>query len=169
MDDAWSNQLGKKDLTELKKSVFDSLQKEKEAKEEERLEAELVSEIAKQAETELPESLVLTEIQRLIQNLAHQVESKGLKWQQYLQNLKKEEKDIIADLRQPAEQNVKFSLVLNEIKKQEKTEISDSELEEEIKKLEAQKITVKDEDRERIKHTLAIKKTIDKLKKELIK
>lgn len=168
MDDDWATKLGRKNLADLKESAQKSLEAEKQRKQNQVQEAELCSKLAEQAEAEIPESLVLAEIQRLVRDMAFQVQRTGMKFDQYLKNIKKSEKDLIADLRQPAEKNVKLSLVLNELKKQEKIDVKDSELEEEIKRLESQKMTVKDEDRERIRHQIAIKKTVDKLKKELV-
>jgi len=165
IDDEFVIKLGKKNIAELKKSIEESLKKDKETKEEMHREEELLNKIAEKSEVEIPESLVLAETQRLLSLIASQIERGGLKFEDYLKNIKKEVKDLIVDLRPQAEKNVKISLVLQEIRKQEKIEVSEAELESEIKRLEAQKIIVKDEERERLKSNLAIKKTVEQLKK----
>jgi trigger factor len=163
IDDQWATKFGKKNLKDLKDAIKESLKKEEEQKQKEKLEQEVIDKVVSLAEVESPETLVNAEVQRLFLNLVYQIESKGLKFEKYLEQIKKTEKDLIADLRKPAEQNVKTSLVLGAIKKKEGIEVSQKELEEEIKKLEEQKITVSEEDKKRIENILGIRKVVEGL------
>jgi trigger factor len=165
INDQWATKFGKKNLKDLKDAIKESLKKEEEQKQKEELRQKVIDKVVSLAEIELPETLVNAEVQRLFLNLVYQIESKGLKFEKYLEQIKKTEKDLIADLRKPAEQNVKTSLVLEEIKKKEGIEVSQKELEDEIKKLEGQKITVSEEDKKRIENFLGISKTVEKLVK----
>lgn len=168
INDALAVKFGKKDLKSLKDSIKDSLRKDAEKKEEEELEQQTIKEVADISETELPESLVSAEIGRIVQNLSYQVQNSGLKFEDYLKNLKKSEEELIADLRKPAEQNVKISLVLGAIRKKENIEVSSEAVEQEVKKLEEQKIQINDEVRQRMKNMLEIRKTVDKLKAGIV-
>ncbi|MCX6807077.1 MAG: trigger factor [Candidatus Berkelbacteria bacterium] len=165
IDEAFALKFGKKDLKSLKESIKESKIKEEEKKVHEKSEQELTEKIAQISEVEIPESLVNAEVVRIFQGLVYQIESKGLKFEDYLKNLKKTQEDLVKDLRKPAEQNVKISLVLGEIKKKEGIKATEAEVENDIKKLEEQKVQITDEVKQRIRNALEIRKTVDYLMK----
>lgn len=168
LKDSWAQKLGQKDLKALRESVKKTIKREKERKERERFENELVEEVVKKAEVEIPESLIKKEIQRTIGELAYQLESKGLKFEKYLENMNKKIEDLISDLRPQAEKNVKIGLILGEIAKKENIKVLESEVEKEFEQLKEQGVKVEEKDeegvKEKLKGSLIVKKTIKRLR-----
>jgi trigger factor len=56
------------------------------------------------------------------------MERYGSKWEEYLEHLKKTEEEIKKDWRETAEKRTKSQLILNEIAKKEKIEVSKDEV-----------------------------------------
>lgn len=169
ISDHWAQKLGQKNLKNLKESIKKSLEREGERKKEEEFKQKIIKKITEESSCELPESLVNQELRRIVQNVALQVQSQGLSFEQYLKNIKKTEEDLIKDLRPQAEKNVKTSLILEEIRKAEKIEVSEKELSEEVEKIETeqkkrdQNFKLTEEEKGRIRKILGIKKTVEKL------
>lgn len=169
LDDQLAKKLGKNNLHELRKWVKEAIKKEKEEKYQQSLEGEMLNKILSQSEVEIPESLVIAETSRLYHDMVHQIESKGLKFDDWIKQIKKTPESLIADLRKQAEVNVKLSLVLEAVKEKEKIQITEEEVEKEIKKLKEQNIEINQEEKERIRNILGIRQTVDRLKKIILK
>jgi trigger factor len=135
LNDDFAKEVGNfKDLAALKENVKEGLLAEKKNEEKNRWRTEAVNKIAKEAEIDIPEILITNEIQRMKEDLQAKLAQIGLSYEQYLERLGKKEEDLTDDFRKIAGQRVKVFLVLREIAKQEKIEISPSEIEEEINK-----------------------------------
>lgn len=133
LDDAFAKSLGEfKDLADLKKKVSENLKLEKEQKEEERLETEILKALLAQTNFFVPEALVKNEQQKMLDETRHMIESQGGKLEQYLEGLKKTKEQILEGFKSKAEERVKVALILREIGLQKEIKVSKEELEKEI-------------------------------------
>ena len=134
LDDKFSKSLGQfKDMADLKKKVSDNLKKEVEEKEKSRQEIAIMEKIAGQTKVELPELIIDSEMQKMLGELKDSVTASGGEFDKYLESIKKTEDDLKKEFEPKAKQRAIFGLVLREIAKQEKVEVTDKELEEETK------------------------------------
>lgn len=119
-------------LEDLRKNVTEGLLHEKAKKEKHDWREKALNEIAERAKMELPENLVSQEEEAIIAELKANVEQFGLKWDKYLEELKKNEAELKKELRGQAEKRVRAFLVLREMAKKENIEVSEQEAEQEI-------------------------------------
>lgn len=121
---------------EVTKEEIERLKQEKERSEKERFRQEILGEITKDSKIEMPEILIESEKQRMLNTIKEQVpQMLGVGFEDYLKKLGKTEKELLDSFSQEAEKRVKNSLVLREIQKSENIEISEKELEEEMAKI----------------------------------
>jgi len=136
IDDEFAQSLGNfKDLEDLKKNIKEGLQMEKEQKETEKWRIELLEKIMEKIKWDLPEILVETEIQKMIEELKVRLEEMNLPYDKYLEQIKKTEKDLEKDLRETAEKRVKIGLILREIALKEKISVSEEEVQKRTEKI----------------------------------
>lgn len=114
----------------LKKNIEEGIKKEKEEKEKQKNRQKLLDEIAREVETEIPDILVERKTEEELLKLKDAVESSGLKFDDYLSNLKKTEEDIKREARGHAEKQVKIALILRQIAKIEEISAPQQEIEE---------------------------------------
>ena len=72
----------------------------------------------------------------MLLELRQAIERQGMKWDEYLNNIKRTEADVTKDFRPQAERRVKGALVLRQLAQDNKIAVTPDELEAEIKKLE---------------------------------
>lgn len=124
-----------RDLAAFKKSLKDGINLEKEAAESQRVRQKILEKIAEKSEMETPAVLINNVKAQMLVNLKQDVSQKlGISFETYLQKLNKTEKDLLDSFVIEAEKRVRNSLVLGEISKKEKIEVSDGEVKEEMDK-----------------------------------
>ncbi|MDO8579335.1 MAG: trigger factor [bacterium] len=106
-------------------------EKEHRAKEKKRL--ELIDALTKNIEVIIPTVLTDSELMRMIEQMKHDIERMGLKFEDYLKHLKKSEEEMRVEWRPQALQRVKLDLVLSHIAREEKIVPDMIKVEEEIK------------------------------------
>lgn len=132
MDDVFAQGLGQKTMVDLRALIENNLKTEAEQREEHRLEIELMEMIVKKSEFgELPEVLIVSEKQKMFEELRQNLAEMGVPLEDYLKKMKKTEEDLGREFSHGAEERVKSALVLREIARAEKIECSDTELAEE--------------------------------------
>lgn len=94
---------------------------------------EVLQTITKTATVEIPELLIENEVNRMLSRLIDQTGRLGLTVEQYLQSQGKTAEQLRADYAKQAEETLKAELVLDEIAKVEKIEVTDQEIEEAVK------------------------------------
>lgn len=146
MNDEFVKSLGRFDNAEaLKNNIIEGIKMEKEQAESQKLRQEIVSDISKATEMEIPEILIKNEQDALIHNLKHEIEEKlKTSFEEYLKKIKKTEKEIIDSLYSEAEKRVRDFLTLREIGIKEKIEVSDQEVKEEADRFLKQYSDIKD-------------------------
>ncbi len=136
LDDAFAASIGKfKTLAELKHQVRHNLEHEKEHKEENRLEMAIVTELIKKTEMELPEVLVKSEQDKIVDEMEQSISQQGVPFDKYLESIKKTREELSNDQKDSAIKRVKASLILRAIAGKEKVTVAEKELDDEIKKL----------------------------------
>lgn len=129
LDDEFAKSLGQfEDLAALEKNIKEGMLNEKEGAEQERFRIALISKIAKESEMEVPDIMIEAELEKMIHELQHDVEHQGMEFDKYLEHIKKTREDLMDELREKAIERVKIALVMREIGKTEKVEVSAEEL-----------------------------------------
>lgn len=109
------------------------LERERRAREKTRL--KIMDNLLEQAQITLPKILIESELDKMTHEMKHQIEQMGLKFEDYLKHIKKEEKDLRTDWQSEAEKRLKTGLLIAEIAKQAKLEPKMEEVEREVKHL----------------------------------
>ena len=136
INDEFAKQLGAFDtLVALKASMKEGMTAEKLQQEKQRRRAEILEKIAEKAKFEMPEAMVDYEQERLLEDLKNKITSTAnISFDEYLASIKKTEKEIKDTYRQEAEKRLRGFLVLRQLGKQEKVEVSEKEVEEDVTK-----------------------------------
>ena len=93
--------------------------------------------LADLVDDEIPEALVNSEMQQRLQDLAMRLQAQGMDLETYLAMSGKGQEDLVAELRETAEQAVKVDLALRAIVEAEEVEATDEDLEEEYQQVSA--------------------------------
>ena len=116
-------------LDELKKRVEQNIKEEKKHREQQRYERALLEEIIGKSEFgELPVFLVNNELDRMSHELRHDVERRGMKYDNYLSSIKKTEESLRQEFLPEAEKRIKSALILREIGQKEGIEVTNEEI-----------------------------------------
>ncbi len=121
-----------KSLDKFKKSIKEGIFQEKELKEKERIRAEIIEHIADSSKIDMPEALVVLELDKMVNELRASVGGMGLDFDKYLSQIKKTVDDLKKEWKAQAEKRARISLVLRAIAKKEKIEVGDDEVEEKV-------------------------------------
>ena len=137
LNDEFAKSLGAFDtLVALKENIKEGVFMEKKDSEKQRRRSEILESIAKDTKLEVPEAMVTFEQQRLFENLKNQItQNFKITFEEYLTSVKKTEEEIKQSYRLEAEKRIKSFLVLRQISKQEKVEISNEEVQEEMNRV----------------------------------
>lgn len=109
-----------KDVADFKEKLKENLKLEKQNNQKEKTRINIVEKIIEETEIELPEILVTVELEKILYRMESDITQMGLKFDDYLKHLNKTKEDLKKDFRGDAEKKAKFSLILNEIAKNEK-------------------------------------------------
>jgi trigger factor len=116
LNNEFVKKFGHDTLDKLKTAIEESVIKEKEMKDLQVLENEILNKIVEKSAMEVPESLIDQEINRRISQIQAQT---GPGFESFLQKIKKTMADLRNDLRKDAEKSIKIGLILGEIAKAE--------------------------------------------------
>ena len=134
LDDEFAKDVSEYDtLDELKKATEERLQKNADAMALNAAKDAVIEKVYEANKPEVPAVMVEDEIDRMAQELDHQLRYQGLSLEQYLQFLQKEPKDFREELREDATKKVATRLVLMSIVEAEHVEVSEEDLETELK------------------------------------
>ena len=132
----------------------------------------LLETVGKNVEVDIPEEMVEEEVDRLMHRYEEQLKMQGISLDLYYQFTRTTEKDLRNQLEKEAYNNVLYRLMLEEIAKLEKIEVSDEETDKRASEL-AEKYKMKKDEFveafggiEFIKYDLEMNKVIDLLKEE---
>ena len=154
----------------LEEEIKKNIEAQKEMDAENKYVDKLLEEVGKNTEVDIPEEMVEEEVDRLIHRFEEQIKMQGISLELYYQFTKTTEKDLRNQLEKEAYSHVLYRLMLEEISKLEKLEVTDEEASAEASKL-AEKYNMKEEEVlkafggiEMVKYDLEMRKVIDYLK-----
>lgn len=173
LDDEFAQDVSDFDTLEELKADIEKNLKEKAEKEKENYIREQVVELAsKNAEVDIPEVMITHEVDHMLHQFEHQLSYQGLNLDTYKKFTGLDEQALKEQFKEDAQKKVKNSLVLEAIAKAEKIEVTEEDIEQEIKRMAEQMQRDEKEIRklidvqggiDSIKEQLLIKKTIDLL------
>ena len=154
----------------LEKVMKDTIKARKETDAENKYVDELLGKVAENTEVEIPEEMVDDEVHRLIHRFEEQLRMQGISLDLYYEFTKTSHEDLHKQMEGEARKNVLYRLILEELVKLEKVEVTLEDGEAEADKL-AAKYNMKKEDLlkefgglEMIMYDLEVRKVFDKLK-----
>ena len=160
---------GVNDEATLKEEVKKNILAQKEMENENIYIDKLLSEVAKNVEVDIPEGMVTEETTRLLKRAEQSMMMQGLNLDLYYQITGQKEEDLRAQLKDEAYQNVLYRLMLEEITKLEKIEVSLDDAKKEAKEL-ADKYQMAEEDflkefggLDMVQYDLEMRRTIERL------
>ena len=161
---------GVNDEASLKEEVKKTILAQKEMENENIYIDKLLSEVAKNVEVDIPEGMVTEETTRLLKRAEQSMMMQGLNLDLYYQITGQKEEDLRAQLKDEAYQNVLYRLMLEEITKLEKIEVSLDDAKKEAKEL-ADKYQMAEEDflkefggLDMVQYDLEMRRTLERLK-----
>lgn len=130
LDDQFAKNLGKfETISQVKENIKGGLSQEKEASEKQRLRNEMLENIAKEANLEIPDELIEQEKARMLENLKKEVSQKfQTSFEEYLKQAGKTEKQILESFQEDAEKRLKKILVLMAIGEKEGIKAEEEEI-----------------------------------------
>ena len=173
MDDEFAKDVSEFDtLEELKNSIKEKLDVENETKAKNETEEEAIKTVCENAKIDIPNGMIETEIDNMIKDMETRLSYQGINLAQYLQIMGRKEEDMRKDFKEQAEKNIRVSLVLEAIAKEEKIEVTPDELNEKIKEMAEQykmgedKLNENEQLKEYIVDSLKREKAIELIVKE---
>ncbi|MDP3985402.1 MAG: trigger factor [bacterium] len=173
LDETFAKALGKESMEAVRALLRTNLEKEKQQKEDERFELEILQKIVDQSQFEdIPELLVNEEVERMRQELERGVAAQGLEWKVYLNQIKKTEAELKLEFAPQAIRRIKTTLVLRAIAQKENVEASEKEIDDELDRIasfyekdkEIQKQIYAPDHRDHVSMVLKNRKTLGLLK-----
>lgn len=129
----------------LRKEIEDNLKVSKEREAEEAYIIKTLETAISNAKFELPEEIVNDELDRIYKEFSSRLSMQGLDIENYLSVMKTTEEDLKKQMRPEAEKRVSYRLVVDEVAKKEKIEITKEEVENNIEKAIAKYNVTKEE------------------------
>ena len=156
-------------VAEYKEKLKEEIKLEKENLAEKSYSDKVISTAVENAKLSVPEKLVEQEVNSMFEQFTGNLSRQGLSFDLYEQFTGKGEADLKAEMKSDAENKIKTSFVLGEIAEVEKVEVTDADIDAEVKELATmynmteegikQRISVED-----LRGELVIQKTVDFLK-----
>ncbi len=117
----------------LREQIEANVKQDKAAKENERFELECMEELLKLSKVgPLAEKSLDEEVDKMLHELEHNVEERGMKFADYLQSIKKTSDDLKKDFRSKAEHRLKLGLVAREFGKAQNVVVDEAEVQKEL-------------------------------------
>ncbi len=171
LDDEFAKDVSEFDtLDEMKEDIKNNLEKQNEEREKNETENKVLEKVVEQSEIDLPEAMIDSAVDMEMRNFEHRLRYQGMDMNKYLELTNSNFDDLKEQMRPNAEKMVRADLVLQTIGKEENIEVTEDELEEELKdmaekynqELEKMKKNLRDDDLDSIKEGI-IKRKATKL------
>lgn len=170
LDDEFAQDVSEFDtLAEYKENLKKNIAERKEAEARRTKEDEAIRKIVEKSSMEIPDAMIDTQVESMIEEFAQRIAQQGLSFEQYMQFSGMTMDKMKDQVRPEAVSRIESSLVLEQIAKDENIEVSDADVDAEIDKMasmygmEADKIKeyMGDAEKESMKKDLAIQKAVD--------
>ena len=169
-DDEFASEVSEfETLAEYKEDIKKKLTEKKEKEARAKKEAQAVEKAVENATMEIPDAMIDTQVQSMMEDFARRMQSQGLSLEQYFQFTGMDANKMHDQMKPEALKRIQNSLVLEAVAKAENIEISDEKVDEEIAKMaEAYKMEVEklkgiigDSERDQMKKDLAVQAAAD--------
>ena len=156
-------------LKEYKASLKSELKLKKEKAAAQENENNVVKAVVANAKVELPEAMVRTNVENMVNDYEHNMNRQGMKLEQYLAYIGETMEQFVESLKPRAEENIKSQLVFEEIIKKENITASEDAVDAKIKemaetyKMEADKVKelLGESGLENVKHDICFQEAVD--------
>ncbi len=170
IDDEFAQEVSEFDtLDEYKEDIRKKLTEAKESEAARETESRIIEAIVKDSKMDIPEKMIDTACDQMVDEFARNMQMQGIQFEQYLQMTGSTLEQMKEQVKPQAEARVQSSLVLEAIVDAENIEAKDADVDDEILKMseqygmEVEKINemLRDEDRENIKKDICIRKAAE--------
>ena len=170
LDDEFVQDISEFDtVAEYKDSVKAKLEEKKASEAKRAQEDEAIKKIVEKSEMELPDAMIETQCENMINQFAQQMAQQGLSMEQYMQFSGMTIEQLKEQVRPEAIERIQSELVLEQIAKEEQIEVTDEDIDAEIQKMaemynmEADKLKgyMGEAEKENMKEDMAIQKAIE--------
>ena len=172
LDDDFAKDVSEYDtLDELKDSIRNNIKTNLDKQTEQKVENDLMDQVITNMKADIPDAMVDSRIDELVQDFEYRISQQGLKLADYLKYMGMNIEQFRAQFKEQADKQVKMRLAMEAIVAKEGITASDEEFEEEVKriadayKMEADKVK-SIVDAAAVKADLAINKAIDFVKEK---
>ena len=150
---------------DLKKKIAERKESEAKAKKE----SEAIEKVVEAAKMDIPQAMIDTQVNRMLEDFAMRLQQQGLSVEQYFQYTGMTADKIMEEVKPEAVKRIKNSLVLEAVAKAENIEVSEEEFEAELQKMadmykmEIEKIKefMQDAEAKQMKDDIAIQKAVE--------
>ncbi len=170
IDDEFASEVSEYDtLAEYKQSVKEKLEKQKGEEARKQKENEALAKVEEASQMDIPDLMVQSEAENMMENYEEQVEAQGIKLDTLLQYYGMTRDMLLDQYKTQALNNIRGRLVLDAVAKAEEIEVSDEEFEEEMENIAQQyhmevaqvKEQMSEEYRANVRKDLAAQKALD--------
>lgn len=169
-DDEFASEVSEfETLAEYKEDIKKKLTEKKEKAARAKKEAQAIEKAVENATMEIPDAMIDTQVQSMMEDFARRMQSQGLSLEQYFQFTGMDVKKMHDQMKPEALKRIQNSLILEAVAKAENIEISDEKVDEEIAKMaEAYKMEVEklkdligESEKDQMKKDLAVQAAAD--------
>lgn len=170
LDDEFAQDVSEFDtLAEYREDIRKNLQEEKEAEAKRTKEDEAIKKIVDKSSMDIPDAMLETQIDVMIDEFAQRIASQGLSFEQYMQFSGMTIEKMKEQVKPEALARIQSSLVLEEIAKTENIQVSDEDVAAEVEKMakaygmEAEKVNefLSDAQKESMKKDISVQKAAE--------
>lgn len=179
LDEAFAKSLGQPSMDELKALIKTNLSEEEADRSRQKCEIEMLEKLVDASSfTDIPELLAQEEVRKMLRELEHSVEERGMKMEDYLTSLKKTKDALNLEFLPQAIRRIKTATLIKEIAKRENITVDEKELDHELdhilesvnpKETQTRERIASPEYREYVAILLRNQKTLELLKTRCIK
>lgn len=136
LDDEFAKDVSEFDtLDELKKDIKSKLEERANSIAQGSLKASIVNKLVENAKVDIPQVMIENETDRILMDFAINLRMQGLNIETYLKFKQMSFEDFRAEFKERAAENVKSSLILEEVGKRENIQVTDEETDDAIEEL----------------------------------
>ena len=122
-------------MDEFKADIKEELAKTKAARAENAMKNSVLAKVFEANDIDVPDVMVESEIDNMMSEFDQQLRSQGLDLNTYMQYLGKEPKDFRDELKEEAHKKVKTRMIVTAVADQEKFEVTDEEIDQELENI----------------------------------
>ncbi len=170
LDDEFASEVSEfETLAEYKADVKGKLEEDKAKEAKDAKEAAVIEAIVKDADMEIPDAMLATQQRQMVDEFAQRMQMQGLTMEQYFQFTGASYEQMVEQVKPQAEKRIQSRLVLEAVAKAENIEVTDADLEDELKvmaeayqmELEKVKELLPEKSMAQIKEDIAVRKAAE--------